>query len=90
MNILQGIKDKINFCVSLNQTDLVDSTKHIQEALFEHPMYSINRKNVQSNHRNFIRNNGISLCGAYWGYGFHEDGLQSGLRVSKEFGEELG
>ena len=89
MNILQGINDKINFCVSLNQTDLVDSNKHIQEEFFEHPMYTTNRKNVQSNHRNFIRNNGISLCGAYWGYGFHEDGLQSALRVSKEFGEEL-
>jgi predicted NAD/FAD-binding protein len=31
----------------------------------------------------------VSLCGAYWGYGFHEDGLNSGLRVCKAFGESL-
>jgi predicted NAD/FAD-binding protein len=28
-------------------------------------------------------------CGAYWGYGFHEDGVQSGLRVCKSFGASL-
>jgi predicted NAD/FAD-binding protein len=29
------------------------------------------------------------FCGAYWGYGFHEDGVVSALRVARRFGLAL-
>ena len=89
MNILQGLEDETQFCVSLNQGRRVNKDSHIEKVDFSHPTFSKKRKAVQSRHSEFIRNDRVSFCGAYWGYGFHEDGLQSGLRVCKAFGEEL-
>ena len=89
MNILQGLKSSKSYCVSLNQDESIESSLHHGDFKFSHPTYHKGRKNAQKRHREFIRNQGISLCGAYWGYGFHEDGLCSGLRVCESFGERL-
>ncbi len=89
MNILQSLPTKEPFCVSLNQQDLLDPNLIHGQYNFSHPTYHPGRKDAQSRHSSFIRNHGISLCGAYWGYGFHEDGLNSGLRVCEAFGERL-
>lgn len=90
MNILQNLPTQEPFCVSLNQENIVNPDLIHGNYHFSHPTYHSGRKKAQSTHQSFIRNQGISLCGAYWGYGFHEDGLNSGLRVCKEFGEVLG
>ena len=90
MNILQSLPTREQFCVSLNQQNLVDPKLIHGNYNFSHPTYHPGRKDAQSKHASFIRNRGISLCGAYWGYGFHEDGLNSGLRVCEAFGESLG
>ena len=89
MNILQGLSGPKPFCVSLNQEETIKADLHHGDFEFSHPTYHKGRKNAQKRHREFIRNQGISLCGAYWGYGFHEDGLCSGLRVCESFGERL-
>ncbi len=89
MNILQSLPTTEPFCVSLNQQDTLDNTKIHGNFDFAHPTYHSGRKKAQAKHPSFIRNQGISLCGAYWGYGFHEDGLNSGLRVCEAFGEFL-
>ena len=90
MNILQSLPTREPFCVSLNQQNLVDPKLIHGNYDFSHPTYHPGRKEAQNKHSSFIRNRGISLCGAYWGYGFHEDGLNSGLRVCEAFGESLG
>lgn len=90
MNILQNLPTQEPFCVSLNQENIVKPDLIHGNYHFSHPTYHSGRKEAQSKHQSFIRNRGVSLCGAYWGYGFHEDGLNSGLRVCKEFGEVLG
>ena len=87
MNILQGLSTEREYCVTLNQPEEITKSLLIENFQFSHPTYSINRKQCQSRHGSFIRRRGISLCGAYWGYGFHEDGLASGLRVCEAFGE---
>lgn len=87
MNILQGLSTEREYCVTLNQPEEITKSLLIENFQFSHPTYSINRKQCQSRHGSFIRRRGISLCGAYWGYGFHEDGLTSGLRVCEAFGE---
>ena len=89
MNILQSLPTKEPFCVSLNQRDNIDSNKHHSDFIFSHPTYHSGRKSAQSSHSKFIRRQGISLCGAYWGFGFHEDGLKSGLKVCEAFGIQL-
>lgn len=85
MNILQSLPTSEPFCVSLNQRDRINSALHHADFTFSHPTFHPGRKDAQASHRDFIRNRGISLCGAYWGYGFHEDGLNSGLRVCQAF-----
>ena len=90
MNILQSLPTDEPFCVSLNQGNEIRESAMHDEFKFSHPTYHQGRKEAQQRHGNFIRNRGISLCGAYWGYGFHEDGLKSGLRVCEAFGTSLG
>lgn len=89
MNILQSLPTDEPFCVSLNQKNTIDSSKHHADFEFSHPTYHPGRKEAQSEHQAFIRRRGVSLCGAYWGFGFHEDGLKSGLEVCKAFGTHL-
>jgi len=86
---LQSLPTREPFCVSLNQEDQIDNRKEHAQFQYSHPTYHPGRRKAQADHQNFIRRKGISLCGAYWGYGFHEDGLTSGLRVCKAFGSEL-
>ncbi len=90
MNILQSLPTKEPFCVSLNQNELIDPSLRHRDFTFEHPTYHPGRKSAQAMHHSFIQRRGISLCGAYWGYGFHEDGVSSALRVCESFGEKLG
>lgn len=89
MNILQSLPTREPFCVSLNQNNQIAGHKQHARFQYSHPTYHPGRRKAQEKHYEFIRRNGISLCGAYWGYGFHEDGLTSGLRVCKAFGAEL-
>tara|TARA_B100000212_G_scaffold331273_1_gene298329 strand:- start:1038 stop:2276 length:1239 start_codon:yes stop_codon:yes gene_type:complete len=89
MNILQSLPTTERFCVSLNQRKQINPSLHHADYDFSHPTFHPGRKEAQATHDQFIRNRGISLCGAYWGYGFHEDGLNSGLRVCKAFGITL-
>ena len=90
MNILQNLPTQEPFCVSLNQHEKIETSLQHGEYTFEHPTYHPGRKSAQAMHNSFIQRKGISLCGAYWGYGFHEDGLSSALRVCESFGEKLG
>jgi predicted NAD/FAD-binding protein len=89
MNILQDLPTDEPFCVSLNQRNEIRESAMHREFEFSHPTFHQGRKEAQERHGSFIRNRGISLCGAYWGYGFHEDGLNSGLRVCEAFGASL-
>ncbi|MBD8204460.1 NAD(P)/FAD-dependent oxidoreductase [Pseudomonas viridiflava] len=89
MNILQGIESDTTFCVSLNQNAAIDSEKVIGRYRYAHPQYSLQAVAAQARWEEI---NGVDhtwYCGAYWANGFHEDGVVSGLRVAKAFGEAL-
>ena len=89
MNILQGIKSDTEFCVSLNMTDRINPKKIIKKIKYSHPVFSQDAIYAQKGIDALNGNNRTYFCGAYWGSGFHEDGVNSALKVGSHFGKEL-
>lgn len=89
MNILQGIQAPVTFCVSLNQTALIDPAQIIARFCYAHPQYSLAASEAQTRQARLQGYKHSYFCGAYWGNGFHEDGVVSALQVARHFGETL-
>jgi predicted NAD/FAD-binding protein len=89
MNILQGIDSDTTFCVSLNQTPSIDPAKILARYRYAHPQYSLQGIAAQDRWRDIFGAQHTYFCGAYWGSGFHEDGVVSALRAASAFGESL-
>ena len=89
MNRLQSIASPEQFCVTLNNTDSIDSSKIVQRIRYQHPVYTHRSVAAQERHDTVLGANNTYYAGAYWGYGFHEDGVQSALRVAAQFGAAL-
>jgi len=89
MNILQSIGAPKELCVSLNLEKAIDPAKIFRVILYHHPVYT--RESLAARHRHQEINgvNRTYYAGAYWGYGFHEDGVVSALEVCKHFGKTL-
>ncbi len=86
MNILQHIQSAKTFCVTLNDTQQISESAVISRHKYAHPIFTTQRAILQSMHDQLIRRNRTSFCGAYWGNGFHEDGVNSALAVCRRFG----
>ena len=56
---------------------------------YHHPLYSSRAVAAQSRRSEISGHNRTHYCGAYWGYGFHEDGVNSALAVAKYFDQGL-
>ncbi|MGF6690461.1 putative NAD/FAD-binding protein [Metapseudomonas resinovorans] len=89
MNILQGLDAPVTFCVSLNQGAAVDPAKVLARFEYAHPQYSHAAIAAQSSQESLQGQQHSYFCGAYWGNGFHEDGVVSALKVAAHFGETL-
>lgn len=81
MNILQGIDSLDQFCVTLNAKNKIDPSKIIGEYEYAHPVFSQAAAQAQSAWPLINGVNRTWYCGAYWFNGFHEDGVNSALRV---------
>lgn len=90
MNTLQGLDAPEEFCVTLNQDTMIDPGKIIRRIMYHHPVFDTPAIEAQHRHGEI---SGFATrthyCGAYWGYGFHEDGVNSALRVAAAFGRGL-
>ena len=89
MNILQGIRSAETFCVTLNNTRAIDESKIIKRLHYAHPLFTQEAISSQSKHSTL---NGLNRCfyaGAYWRYGFHEDGVVSALNTINDFKEHI-
>ena len=86
MNILQHIQSPKTFCVTLNDSERISDSAVISKHKYAHPVFTTQRAVVQSMHDQLIRRNRTSFCGAYWGNGFHEDGVNSALAVCRRYG----
>ncbi|MBX3443577.1 MAG: FAD-dependent oxidoreductase [Planctomyces sp.] len=86
MNILQGIESQHIFCVTLNDSGSIRPERVLGTYQYSHPVFSTRRDAAQRRHGEMLRNRRTSYCGAYWGNGFHEDGVNSALAVGRAFG----
>lgn len=87
MNLLQGLESEETFCVSLNQSKLINTADIVARFTYDHPVATAKGMYARRRRGELIRHAGISYCGAYWGYGFHEDGVRSAVEVAAAFGE---
>lgn len=81
MNILQGLSTGQTYSVSLNAEAFVKEQHVLRRFTYHHPVFGTRCREVQQRHLELVNNHGISCCGAYWGNGFHEDGVQSAWKV---------
>ena len=83
MNILQGMQSPEPFIVSLNQRGRIDPAKILAVMHYQHPVYSHEMIRAQRRRHEINGHNRSWFCGAYWGFGFHEDGFRSGHEVAQ-------
>jgi len=89
MNRLQSLRAEEELCVTLNQTDAIDPDSVIRVIAYDHPVYTPAGLAAQRRWQEVSGVRRTHYCGAYWGYGFHEDGVVSGLRVCARLGATL-
>ena len=90
MNLLQGLPTPQTYLVTLNNSDAVDPDKIIKRLSYDHPVFTPDGIAAQQRQGEI---NGIKrsyFCGAYWRYGFHEDGVVSALNALAHFREKDG
>ena len=90
MNLLQGILSKQTYCVSLNAEQLVNKEMILRRIVYQHPLFTTDRDRLQALHPKMIDHQRVSYCGAYWGNGFHEDGVNSALAIVERLGGQSG
>ncbi len=86
MNRLQGIDDATPLFVTLNPPQPPRPDSILASELFTHPIFNAGAIAAQRRLWSLQGNGNLWFCGAYFGAGFHEDGLQSGLAVAEQLG----
>jgi predicted NAD/FAD-binding protein len=89
MNILQSLRSRHTYCVTLNRTADIDPGKIIKRLRYEHPLYTPAATAAQGRQQEINGACRTFYCGAYWRYGFHEDGVVSALDALRHFEETL-
>jgi len=89
MNRLQCLKARQDYIVTLNPVRDPEKGSMIEGVNFHHPQYSLASMATQKWLPELDGINRTFFCGAYQGYGFHEDGAKAGERVARHFGESL-
>jgi predicted NAD/FAD-binding protein len=81
MSLLQGISGSRTFCVTLNDRARIAPEAILATMRYAHPRYSHDRTLAAGRYHEISHQQRTSYCGAYWGNGFHEDGVVSAMRV---------
>jgi predicted NAD/FAD-binding protein len=90
MNILQNFDDAPEtLLLTLNRSQEIDPSKIIKQYQYAHPVFTLDGMVAQSLHSDISNHNRTHYCGAYWLNGFHEDGVNSALKVCLDFGITL-
>ena len=86
MTDLQRLAGARRYLVSLNSEHRIDPATIIAQFDYAHPVFDGPAMTAQTRFDEIDGVNATHFCGAYWGYGFHEDGMASGLRVCERIG----
>lgn len=86
MNLLQNIVSPEPFVVTLNRRDAIDPAKVLRRIRYHHPVYTHAAVAAQRRKAEIQGVNRTWFAGAYWGFGFHEDGIRSAVEVAQAFG----
>lgn len=86
MSLLQGIESPEPFVVTLNRTDAIDPAKILRRMRYHHPVYSHASVAAQQRKAEIQGQRRTWFAGAYWGWGFHEDGMRSAVEVARDMG----
>jgi uncharacterized protein len=86
MNRLQTLHAEREFCVTLNRSADIAPEHVIQTIGYAHPVFTREGMAAQRRVQEISGRNRTHFCGAYWGWGFHEDGVVSALRVASRLG----
>lgn len=89
MTMLQGLGTRAPLCVTLNDTAEIAPTSIVRTFTYHHPLYTIAGERARARWSEISGACRTHYCGAYWGNGFHEDGVVSALRVCERLGVRL-
>ena len=81
MNNLQRLRAEREYLVTLNRGEEIDPEKVLRRFEYDHPVYTAAGVAAQARHAEISGVRRTHYCGAYWGWGFHEDGVVSALRA---------
>ena len=83
MNALQSLHSREPFVVTLNRTDAIDPARVLARMRYAHPVYTAASVAAQQRRAEIDGVDRLWFAGAYWGWGFHEDGLRSAAQVAE-------
>lgn len=83
MNNLQGLAGAPDLFVTLNPPHSPRADTILHEEIYEHPVFDRRALQAQADLWSLQGQRNTWFCGAHFGAGFHEDGLQSGLAVAE-------
>ena len=89
MNNLQALESEHELLVTLNRHDEIDPATVLGRYEYDHPVFDAAAIAAQARRHEIQGVGGTFFAGAYWGYGFHEDGVRSALDVARHFGVTL-
>ncbi|HEY2402606.1 MAG TPA: FAD-dependent oxidoreductase [Steroidobacteraceae bacterium] len=86
MNMLQGLRAPETFIVSLNAKDHIQPTRILKRMSYTHPVFDTKAVGAQQRKGEIQGKRRTWYAGAYWGWGFHEDGMRSAVAVARALG----
>jgi predicted NAD/FAD-binding protein len=85
MNLLQGFDSPEPFVVTLNRTNAIDPRRILRRMSYQHPVYTHASVAAQMRKTEIQGRRRAWFAGAYWGWGFHEDGMRSAVELARDF-----
>ncbi len=87
---LQSLPSRRQFLVTLNDDGAIDPRTILHRQTYSHPVFDAASLHAQDRRAEINGVNRTWYCGAYWGYGFHEDGVQSAITVCNALAQRAG